>query len=156
MDVTIIGNGILGLQTAYRLIKSDPSVQVTLIGPAERPGSASKAAAAMLHAFCEVDRATLRHAPERRKFLFNKTANAQWPRLLGDIARDAGREIPHGFGTFLINNHATDPQEDLNFEAVMAALREFDEPVVARAVPEHRVVLQLDVNFAGAVANGIG
>ena len=129
MNVAIVGNGILGLQTAYRLIRTDPTVRVTLIGPVDRPGSASKAAAAMLHAFCEVDTATLTHAPERRKFLFNKTANRLWPGVLKELSAAAERPIPHGFGTFLINNHATDPQEDRNFEMVLATVREFDEPV---------------------------
>lgn len=128
MRVAIIGNGILGLQTAYRLLKSDSTVQIILIGPSTRPGCASLAAAAMFNSFCEVDRHTLSHPIERQRFLFNTSSNALWPDLLKEIERASGSSVEYGFGTFLINNQVSDQLEDENFDAVIDVLKEFKEP----------------------------
>ena len=50
MDYVIIGNGIIALTVAFRLSKVvEPSDSITIIGPDERIGSATKAAAAMLN-----------------------------------------------------------------------------------------------------------
>ena len=55
MKTIIIGNGILGLMTAWRLIGRDPKGTVCVVGPASQKGCASLAAAAMFNSFCEVD-----------------------------------------------------------------------------------------------------
>ena len=51
VDISIVGNGILGLMTAYELTNRDPSLKVAVIGPANREGGASQAAGAMLGCF---------------------------------------------------------------------------------------------------------
>ena len=40
VDISIVGNGILGLMTAYELTNRDPSLKVAVIGPANREGGA--------------------------------------------------------------------------------------------------------------------
>lgn len=127
MDIVIIGNGILGLTTAYRLIKKDASVKVTLIGPYDNKGCASLAAAAMFNSFCEIDTYTLGNDIEKQKFLFNKTATPMWPSFLAEIEADSGLKQQYGFGTFLINNHGSDALEDRNFDAIVDALTQYNE-----------------------------
>ncbi len=124
MKVVLIGNGILALATAFRLLRRDPDVRLSLIGPADRLGCASLAAAAMFNSFCEVDPHTLGNPIERQKFLFNKSATPLWPGFLAELETP----VNHGFGTFLINNLVTDSLEDDNFAAVVAGLKEFGEP----------------------------
>ena len=53
-DLTIVGNGILGLMTAYELTNRNPSLKVAIVGPADRAGGASQAAGAMLGCFGEI------------------------------------------------------------------------------------------------------
>lgn len=127
MDIVIIGNGILGLTTAYRLVKRDANVKVTLIGPYDNKGCASLAAAAMFNSFCEIDTFTLGNEIEKQKFLFNKAATPMWPTFLKEIEADSDLKQEYGFGTYLINNMASDGLEDRNFDAIVSALTEYNE-----------------------------
>jgi glycine/D-amino acid oxidase-like deaminating enzyme len=127
MKIVIAGNGILGLTTAYRLLKKDQNVQVTLIGPYDNKGCASLAAAAMFNSFCEIDNGTLENKIERQKFIFNKTATPYWPDFLAALQEESGLKQEYGFGTFLINNHGSDSLEDRNFDAIIGALEHFNE-----------------------------
>jgi glycine/D-amino acid oxidase-like deaminating enzyme len=128
MKVIIVGNGILGLMTAYRLISRDLAASAWIIGPQDRKGCASLAAAAMFNSFCEVDPGTLSNEYETARFVFNMASNRHWPPLLERIEKESGVRVPAGFGTFLINNHATDSLEDETFDAVLDALRRYEEP----------------------------
>ena len=141
MNVVIIGNGILGLTTAYRLIKSAPDVKISLIGPLDNKGCASLAAAAMFNSFAEIDGHTLSNKVEHQKFLFNKASTPLWPDLLKELEEDAGMKIEYGFGTFIINNHATDSLEDENFDAIIAALKHYHqeyELVNPTSIPKYK------------------
>lgn len=128
MKVVIIGNGIISYTTAYALLRRDSNVKITIVGPSDQKGCASLAAAAMFNSFCEVDPSTLTNEFEKKKFLFNRSAVPYWPEYLARLTKESDQDIPHGFGTYLINNHATDEMEDLSFNAVVSALKEFNEP----------------------------
>lgn len=128
MTIAIIGNGIIGMMSAYALSKRAPRQKIKLVGRLDRPGSASLAAAAMFNSFCEVESGSLLNPIERERFLFNKSATTAWPALLEEIRRKSGQPLHFGFGTFVLNNTATDSLEDDNFNAICAALREFNEP----------------------------
>jgi glycine/D-amino acid oxidase-like deaminating enzyme len=140
-DICIVGNGIIGLQTAYALLKRDPAVSIVLIGPRSRPGCASLAAAAMFNSFCEIDASTFGSPVETQKFEFNRLSNDKWPTLLKQIESDSGRSINAGFGTYLINNNGSDALEDENFDEIVAALGRYCEPfeiVSPRDIPFYR------------------
>jgi glycine/D-amino acid oxidase-like deaminating enzyme len=146
MTVVIIGNGILALTTAYRLLKLAPDCQIKIIGPSDHRGCASLAAAAMFNSFAEIDSGTLANKIERQKFLFNKLSTPLWPLLLEEIESDSGVKLEYGFGTFLINNHASDSLEDENFDAIIAALEEFHEPyqrVSPREIPQYKPAVRM-------------
>lgn len=130
MNIVIIGNGILGLTTAYRLIKRNAAIKITLIGPEDNKGCASLAAAAMFNSYAEIDGHTFSNKIENKKFLFNKASTPLWPNLLKEIEEDSDQKLEYGFGTFIINNHCTDTLEDENFDAIIDALKAFDEPFV--------------------------
>jgi glycine oxidase len=141
VKTVIVGNGIIGLMIAYRLLSRDSQTTVTIVGPQHHRGCASLAAAAMFNSFCEVDPGTLSNKFEREKFLFNKAATPYWPSLLDQIQNESDSRLEFGFGTFLVNNHTTDELEDETFDAVVAALREFDEPfenASATDIPHYR------------------
>ena len=127
MNLVIVGNGILGLMTAYTIIKRDPSIKIKIIGPDDHTGCASLAAAAMFNSFCEIDKGTLKNQKEKEKFLFNKEATSFWPALITQLQSESDIKLEYGFGTYLINNHATDELEDMNFDAIVAALKIYEE-----------------------------
>ena len=128
MRVTIVGNGILGITTAIKLLEKDNTTEVTLIGDEFKKGSASIAAAAMFNSFCEIEPSTLSNEIERKKWLFNKMSNSKWKDEIKKIEESINSKINHGFGTFLINNHAADKIEDENFSSIINGLDEFEEP----------------------------
>lgn len=139
--VVIVGNGILALTTAYRLVKIAPNCQIKIVGPSDHRGCASLAAAAMFNSFAEIDAGTLSNKIERQKFLFNKLSTPLWPTLLREVESESGVKLEYGFGTFLINNHVSDTLEDENFDAITAALDEFHEPyetVQPRSIPQFK------------------
>lgn len=141
MNIVIIGNGILGLTTTYKLLKKSADAKITLIGPEDNKGCASLAAAAMFNSFAEIDNITFQNKIEKEKFLFNKISTPFWPDWLKQLEQEAGETIEHGFGTFIINNHISDSLEDENFDAIVAALEEFDEPyekVQANTIPKYK------------------
>jgi glycine oxidase len=127
MEIAIVGNGILGLSTAFQLLKKSQSVRVKIIGKSSRIGSASLAAAAMFNSFCEVDPDTLSNNAEKFRFEFNKKSNTMWRSLLAELEYQSGINISSGFGTFLINNTVTDFLEDQSFDAVVRCLKNYNE-----------------------------
>lgn len=142
MHTAILGNGILALSTAFRLAKrSGPADKITIIGKSSRPGSATLAAAAMLNSFAEIDAGSLDSEMDLYRFELSHLATRMWPKFILDIIRSAGHRLPDGcrncegmcggcaeLGTYVINNTAADDLEDENYEAILSALREFDEP----------------------------
>jgi glycine oxidase len=140
VKIVVIGNGAVGLMTAWEALKRLPSAHVTVIAPRSRPGCASVAAAAMFNSFAEIDSGTLEHPLERSKWLFNHAASPYWKSVIPALEAEASSKIAHGFGTFLVNNHVSDSLEDVNFEAVLRALKEFEEPhemVNPRDIPHY-------------------
>lgn len=127
MHIIIVGNGILGLMTAYQLLQRDSKIKITIVGPSDQRGCASLAAAAMFNSFAEIDTHTLQNQFENQKFLFNRAAAPLWPSLLKEISAAAVTRLEYGFGTYVINNHVSDSLEDHNFDAIIAALQKFDE-----------------------------
>jgi glycine/D-amino acid oxidase-like deaminating enzyme len=131
MKIVIIGNGAIGLMVAREIIRRLENASIVVVGPKDRPGCASIAAAAMFNSFAEIDVGTLKNPIERKKWLFNHQASSLWPNCLKEIAAESGQTLSAGFGTYLINNHASDKLEDENFDAVLEALNEFKEPYEA-------------------------
>ena len=141
MKVVVVGNGAVGLMVAREVIKRFDDAIVDIIGPVDRLGCASVAAAAMFNSFAEIDASTLKNPIERKKWLFNHEATSLWPVCLKEIASESGEALNKGFGTYLINNHASDILEDENYNAILDALREFHEPfevVAPHDIPQYR------------------
>ena len=142
MRFVIIGNGILACTTAFRLARrAGPTDRILVLGQRERPGSATLAAAAMLNSFAELGHGTLRSEVEMFHFGLSHLATRMWHRFILEIMDVAGCRLPaacsqcqgrcggcYDLGTYLINNTAADDLDDRNFQAVEAALREFEEP----------------------------
>ncbi|GAA2325435.1 FAD-dependent oxidoreductase [Streptomyces kunmingensis] len=67
-DVVVVGNGIIGLSTAFELSQRAPDLRIAVIGPAAREGAASVAAGAMLNCFGEATVSTLGDPASVAKF----------------------------------------------------------------------------------------
>lgn len=142
MHTIIVGNGILALTTAYRLSKRlKHGDAITIIGVQSRPGSATLAAAAMLNSFAEVEVGGLESELELYRFELSHLATRMWPRFVTELLAEPGIRLPDGCanctgpcggcydrGTYIVNNTAADDLDDENFDAILRALDQFDEP----------------------------
>jgi len=144
MKTVIIGNGIIGLTTALRLaLDAKEGDKIIIIGKQTRPYSATMAAAAMLNSFCEIEADTFKTDIDTIRFGMSYDASKMWPKFVLDhleVAQGHGCLIAeceicmgttggcYGLGTYLINNCAADSLDDLNYNAVLKALKDFYEP----------------------------
>ncbi|WP_348752540.1 FAD-binding oxidoreductase [uncultured Aquincola sp.] len=143
MHVVVIGNGIVALTSAFRLLqRSGPDLRVTVIGDGQRAGSATLAAGAMLNSFAEVEYDTFKSDIDTYRFELSHLATQMWPKFEMELIDAAGDGLPSGCkscqafcgggcakkGTYVVNNTSVDELEDDNFDAIVRALDDFNEP----------------------------
>lgn len=156
MHTIILGNGIVGLTTAFRLAKrAGPDNRITVVGRSSRPGSATLAAAAMLNSFGEIESGALESEIDLYRFELSHLATRMWPKFERELIDAAGSDLPRGCrgcsgfngggcadsGTYVVNNTAADDLDDENFDAILSALELFDEPyslVAPRDIPNYK------------------
>lgn len=152
MHTVIVGNGIIAQTVAFRLIqRASPQDKVTIIGKQDRMGSATLAAGAMLNSFAEIEKGALESDLDMYRFELSHLAGRMWPKFEHELIEVAGSCLPNGCkncqgfsgggcvetGTYVVNNTAADDLDDENFDAILDALVEFDEP--------HRLVSPSDI-----------
>jgi glycine oxidase len=127
-NIVLIGNGILSLMTALRLIqtKKDKS-KITIIGPSDREGCASVAAPAMLNSYAELVRGSLDTDIDRKKFAISRFAAKKWRNIFDELDEYERPKAKPLFGTYVLNNATTDSFDDDNFDAILDYLKEFGE-----------------------------
>lgn len=143
MDHIVIGNGIIALATAFRLCqRMKPGESLTIIGPESRTGSATLAAAAMLNSFAELEPGSLDSPEGLYHFELSHLATQMWPDFEREIIDAAGSSLPsecgkcqilggggcYGMGTYVVNNSATSTLDDDNYDTILSALLDFNEP----------------------------
>ena len=69
VDLSIVGNGILGLMTAFELTNRDPNLKIAVIGPSDQKGGASQASGAMLGCFGEITDQTFFNDQAEKRFM---------------------------------------------------------------------------------------
>jgi len=140
MKIIIIGNGIIALSTAYKIAKRASSAdELYIIGNNKRTGSATLAAPAMLNSYCEIGINTLSSKIDLFRFELSQKATDSWPDLLSDLYNISRDKIineytkgqTYGFGTYLINNTASDSLDDDNFNAIKDALNTYGEEFIS-------------------------
>lgn len=143
MKTVILGNGILALTVAFRLaMRSALGDKIVIVGKKSRIGSATLAAGAMLNSFAEIEADSLKSEIDLYRFELSHLATRMWPKFEKEIIEAAGSHLPTGctgcqgfsgggcvdIGTYIINNTAADDLDDENFDAIVDALTEFNEP----------------------------
>lgn len=155
MHTVIIGNGIIAMTIAFRLAKRiGPGDRISIVGSKARHGSATLAAAAMLNSFAEIESDSLASELDLYRFELSHLATRMWPDFEKEIIDAAKSRLPTGCakcegckgggcfesGTYVVNNTAADDLDDENFDAIVAALKEFNEPfehVSPRDIPNY-------------------
>ena len=129
-DYIVVGNGAIGCAVAFELQQREAGAKIALVGQANRPGSASAAAGAMLNVYAELDAGTLEHPIHRHKFELARRATAKWPNWIAALRSAApGASCPEiVLGTYILKNMVGDEQDDDAYRAIKAALIEYQEP----------------------------
>ena len=123
-DMTIVGNGILGLAAAEALAQVGHRVRV--VGPAHRSGGASAAAGAMLGCFGEVTKYTLASTPGRAKLELGMAAHSMWAGFLERLSDTIGSPVlPTATDTYVALNARSGWLDSQNFDGLLAALEEY-------------------------------
>ena len=130
VDISIVGNGILGLMTAYELSSRDPSLKVAVIGPPNREGGASQASGAMLGCFGEITDQTFINSQAEKRFMMAYDAHQRWPSVIEKLNSlvPKGHQQEINQGTFVVLNPCSGQIESDSFRELLAALKRFDEP----------------------------
>ena len=130
VDLSIVGNGILGLMTAFELTNKEPNLKIAVIGPADRKGGASQASGAMLGCFGEITDQTFFNDQAEKRFLMAYDAHKRWPSVIENlnslVPKAQQQEINQG--TFVVLNPCSGQIESDSFRELLAALKRFDEP----------------------------
>lgn len=122
-DLAVVGNGILGLTTARALLRAAPDMRIALIGPGQRPGSATLAAGAMLNLWAEVEVNQFRHKAMAERFSITERGFKLWPDFAAELAAEADVEIPVHWGTYVLNSAGGSELEDRSFDYMVECLR---------------------------------
>ena len=129
-DVVVVGNGVLGMATAYALHLRDPNLRVAIVGPAARPGAASAAAGAMLGCYGEVTAQLLRTESGRAKLAKGIQAASHWPAWLDRLneGAPAAEQVRVRRGTVVFSNSKSGTLEDENYAAIVQVVAEHGAP----------------------------
>lgn len=126
-DYVIIGAGSIGLAIAFRLKQTHPSRSILVLDTNES-GTASLASGAMLGCFGEVTKYTLSNPANKKKFDLMYEAHSIWPQWMDEIKSTSNSTVNHTKGTYVILNTHGGALDDDNFDAMLAALDQYQEP----------------------------
>ena len=99
MHTVVLGNGIVALSTAFRLVQrwtAQSTDTLTVVGRFARPGSATLAAAAMFNSFAEIEAGSLDHPLDLYRFELSHLATQMWPDFERALIAAAGEALPAG------------------------------------------------------------
>lgn len=115
MSVVIVGNGVLGTLSAFEFKKKYPLAEIILIGPAERPHSASAAAGAMIAVFGEYeDKVGVASSIQESIFNLSIQSRQEW---LDFIENNKLKKLRTAKSTLVYLKKDASNFEKLNFES---------------------------------------
>ena len=142
-DLVVVGNGVVGLSTALACRHRDPDLRILLVGPSDRPGAATPAAAAMLAATSEIRPTTFDDPGSAAWLELVLQAVRRWPEWLAEVAEES--RIPSSLlpgiarGIVVVGD-----EHDPGFDAIEDAARRFESPS-HRIAPTDIGLLRSDV-----------
>ncbi len=126
-DHLILGGGSIGMAIAFKLASKLKNSKIAIIDY-HNGSAASSAAGAMLGCFGEVTKYTFGHPAHRDKFDLMYAAHKAWPNWMKELESASGKKIWHTPGTNIILNTQGGGLDEDNFEAIIKALKQYNEP----------------------------
>lgn len=116
-DIAIIGAGVIGHSIAFRLKRTEPALNVAVLGDPVNSLMASRAAAGMLAPFCECSQAN-------RFFRFCRTSLDLYPAFVQELQKVSGVRVPLSMAGSIMPRKAIGDQ----WEERLAFFREQEVP----------------------------
>ncbi|MBA3724619.1 MAG: FAD-binding oxidoreductase [Candidatus Levybacteria bacterium] len=126
-DYLVLGGGSIGMAIAFKLASKLKNSKIAIIDY-HIGSAASSAAGAMLGCFGEVTRYTFSDQAHRDKFDLMYAAHNAWPDWIKELEHISGEKIWHNPGTNIILNTQGGQLDEENFEAIISALKQYNEP----------------------------
>lgn len=126
LDIAIVGNGILGLTLAYRLKKQNAALNIGVIGPEERYGSATLAAGAMINLWAELTTGTFENNALRERFYLTKNGSDLWDDFATELSEYSDIPLQIKRGTYVIRNAKSTSLEDKIYNYILEKLPELN------------------------------
>jgi len=127
MKIAVLGNGSIGLTTAFTLAKAGH--KVFLFGDKEKKGSASKAAGAMINVMAEIEEDFLDFEPSKKKFDLAYASQRRWDNFIKQNFSKKEIEINKKKFTLVFKNNLTTPFENKQFEYLKKIKTKFPKDI---------------------------
>jgi glycine/D-amino acid oxidase-like deaminating enzyme len=116
-DVAIIGNGVIGLLTALKLLEIQRQIRIVVIGPNGHTHSASLAAGAMHAVYCEIEHGIENSKFEQFLYSAGLQSRSHWKAIFKDI--DSSDKILTAENTLLFLKKGHSEFEYMNFKKAL-------------------------------------
>jgi glycine/D-amino acid oxidase-like deaminating enzyme len=126
-DIIIVGDGILGLSTAFSLLQKDTNLKVAIIAPHYK-NAATISAGAMLNCFAEITETSFLTEPKKRKFQMSFQALQKWPEWIEQVNQFTSNKLKIQEGTYVLLNAKSGTLDTKNFLSIIKSLDDYKEP----------------------------
>lgn len=123
-DVIVIGNGSLGLTLAWEMSRCAPEAKLAVVGPFDRPGSASWAAGAMLNAWGELETGALEDTTLAARASLSQRALSLWDEHAQTLTDASDVLVRPVWGTHVLSGPASPSFEEQAFRYLVDLLSE--------------------------------
>ena len=126
-DMIIVGDGILGLLTAFHLLLKNSNLKISIISP-QLKNAASTSAGAMISCFGELTETSFSTHAKKQKFDMAFKALKKWPKLIEKINQFSSKKLKIKNGTHILLNAKSGTLDTENFFSITQALDDYKEP----------------------------
>lgn len=127
MKIAILGNGSIGMATAFRLAKRGHNV--TLFGKKNSYGSGSLAAGAMLNCLTEIEVDHFENIALKKKFELAYSGFKKWESFLLNFYKKKDLKNFKKRKTVIFTNNFSSPYEKKNFEYLKKLIKVFPDKI---------------------------
>ena len=120
-DVIIVGNGVLGMTLARSLTGDSPGLQIAVVGPPRREGSASLAAGAMINVWAELGPGALDDPAQAAKFNVARQALNLWADHAGSLSQESS-PVSFTSGTYILDSGRGTRLEEQAFDYLLKTM----------------------------------
>lgn len=122
-DFVVIGNGAVGLGLAFQLRRQDSKVSIAVVGPSQRPYSASLVAGAMINVWAEMAPGQFENPALADRAEMSIAASGLWDEHCRALSEFSEAPLSVGWTTYVLNNALGSPHEARAVDYILEVMR---------------------------------